>query len=129
MDKLTKFAGLNINIRDKILKVLQYGSRFLIGYYGSNLTEEGGEKLQYSIRTILSIRRACRLCFFFNNITNMITKVKKIQNSQDSVINIQDTRLLSNEDYFIVEFIDILEQAFRVRLFRSIITSTKIMTP
>ena len=79
-------ANQNINYRDKFLKIFQYSSRFLMGFYGGSLTPEGAEQLRMSVHNVLLVRRAARYCFFMIFFKNALAKMQKLSNGHDGAL-------------------------------------------
>jgi Peroxisomal biogenesis factor 11 (PEX11) len=109
--KLAKLYGASLNGRDKALKVLQYFSRFLMGYYGTSLTDEGSQQLLWSVHTTLYMRRVSRLAFFINNISKICEMIEQMKRSKYSLslspyADIQDPRA----DGLLVNSVEVLEQ-------------------
>ena len=79
-------ANQNINYRDKFLKIFQYSSRFLMGFYGGSLTPEGAEQLRMSVHNVLLVRRSARYCFFMIFFKNALAKMQKLANGHDGTL-------------------------------------------
>lgn len=107
---LIALEGLNVNFRDKFLKVFQYSSRFLIGFYGSSLTDKGVETLRMSVHNVLLVRRAARYVYFINFLRNAINKLQKLSNTKSLLDFSPNANLHEKNDGALVESIEVLEQ-------------------
>ena len=77
--------GQNVNYRDKFLKIFQYSSRFLMGYYGQDLTPQGQEQLRLSVYNVLLVRRAARYIWFVVFMRGAVTKLQALASSKESL--------------------------------------------
>jgi hypothetical protein len=107
---LIALEGQNVNFRDKSLKVLQYGSRFLMGFYGSSLTGKGAETLRMSVHNVLLVRRAARYVYFINFLRNAVNKLQKLSNTKGLLDLSPNAGLHETGDGALVESIEVFEQ-------------------
>ena len=113
---LIALEGLNVNFRDKSLKVLQYGSRFLMGFYGSSLTGAGAETLRLSVHNVLLVRRAARYVYFINFLRNAVNRLQKLSHS-NGLLDFSPNAKLHEKgaDGALVESVEVFEQLVWVR--------------
>ena len=72
LDIWTKIAS-NVRLRDRIVKVIQYGCQMLIGYYGSKMSEEVLLGVKTTRRTASTARKAFWLLKSLNHIGSIAT--------------------------------------------------------
>mmetsp|Transcript_11552 Transcript_11552/g.11568 ORF Transcript_11552/g.11568 Transcript_11552/m.11568 type:complete len:288 (+) Transcript_11552:145-1008(+) len=76
----------NVNVRDKSLKVIQYGSRMLLGFYGSALPDSAVCTLENMRNSSLMARKAFRLLKSLNNISIIAKTIQDSEESTEDVI-------------------------------------------
>jgi len=89
--------ALNVRMRDRLVKVMQYGCQMLLGYYGKMLDESTSKALAALRRASSTSRKAFWLLKSLNHVNTMFTMV------QSGSLNF---------DRPIEEKIDFIEQAF-----------------
>eukprot|EP01032_Pedospumella_encystans_P026059 gene26059-29433_t len=89
----------HVRVRDRSIKVLQYGCQMLIGFYGKQLTKEMYEGLRVTRSMASTSRKAFWLLKSLNHVESLIYMVEHYEHATD-------------ECY--VELMDILEQFFLI---------------
>jgi hypothetical protein len=67
----------SIAARDKSVRTIQYGSRLIIGYYKSILSQESLQILQSVTATASHARKIFRLCKSINSLKALMTVLRK----------------------------------------------------
>ena len=65
----------NTRLRDRMVKVIQYGSQMLIGYYGAKMSEELLHGIRTTRRSASTARKAFWLLKSINHINSIVTMV------------------------------------------------------
>mmetsp|Transcript_71155 Transcript_71155/g.139738 ORF Transcript_71155/g.139738 Transcript_71155/m.139738 type:complete len:209 (-) Transcript_71155:477-1103(-) len=105
MDKVKKimkiWSGLseNVRVRDRSVKVLQYGCQMLLGYYGTQFSKEVVDGLRITKSITSTSRKAFWLLKSFNHVGTVITLIENY-----SFVN----------DECFVDLLDIVEQLFLI---------------
>jgi Peroxisomal biogenesis factor 11 (PEX11) len=92
----TKLA-LNVRLRDRSVKVIQYGCQMLMGYYGSRMSEESLKSVKITRRTASTARKAFWLLKWINHIGSIAAMIN------DNILQKS-----------VPEQLDLLEQVFLV---------------
>jgi hypothetical protein len=103
----TKISS-NVRIKDRTVKMIQYGCSLLIGYYGVQLKKEILSNLQLARRTASTSRKAFWLLKSFNHISTFIDMFTNL---------IQHYYEETNQVIIVTKFFDLAEQFFLILYF------------
>jgi hypothetical protein len=110
------FITTNLVCRDKVIKVLQYGSRFLLGYYQHVFRTEFVSTLRSFIITLVHGRRAFRLGHVINCVRHLLSKVNELQKLRNLIGTAAGTNASSTVK-ILLKYLETLEALFWVRCF------------
>jgi len=89
----------NVRMRDRTVKILQYGSQMLLGYWGAALSRQGREALGLLQRSSSSSRKAF---WMLKSITNMATAMQQWEDGYFSAASTLVQKLDAIENLFLV---------------------------
>mmetsp|Transcript_29836 Transcript_29836/g.28532 ORF Transcript_29836/g.28532 Transcript_29836/m.28532 type:complete len:259 (-) Transcript_29836:1300-2076(-) len=109
LDNFTKVAT-NVRLRDRSVKIIQYGCQMLVGYYGLGMNDELVSGLRTTRRITSTARKAFWLLKSINHIGSMNTMIRSPNEFLGSIVGKLD---------FIEQFFLVLYYIFENQIFLS----------